>query len=363
MLWTGVHRGCAVRIYFENNRSVVKTQRAFRREFNIPRNNSVPHANTIRSWVRQLEATGSTLTRHTHGRGRSTRTPENVQQVRVAVERSPRRSARRHAVALGMSARSLRRILHFDLHFHPYKIMMSQELSVQDCTNRKNLCEEMLTQIAPETAFFSSDEAHFHLSGAVNKQNFRYWAENNPRIIHEVPLHSPKLTVWCAISQFGVIGPYFFQEDGVTVTVNSNRYISMLQHFLEPRIEEIIEEEGLEDLWFQQDGATPHTARNSMNILSELFPHRLISLRGDLGWPARSPDLSICDFFLWGYLKEKVFKSRPHTLPELRERITEEVNAIPRDMCRRAVQNFRERLHQCLEADGRHLKDIIFKTS
>jgi hypothetical protein len=52
-----------------------------------------------------------------------------------------------------------------------------------------------------------------------------------------------------------------------------------------------------------------------------------------VGWPARSPDLSICDFFLWGYLKEKVFKHRPHTQPELKEWIIEEVNAIPGEMC------------------------------
>jgi hypothetical protein len=66
-------------------------------------------------------------------------------------------------------------------------------------------------------SFFSSDDANFHLSEAVNKQNFRYWAKNNPRIIHERPLHSPKLTVWCAVSQ---LGPYFFEEEGVTVSVN-----------------------------------------------------------------------------------------------------------------------------------------------
>jgi hypothetical protein len=34
-------------------------------------------------------------------------------------------------------------------------------------------------------------------------------------------------------------------------------------------------------------------------------------------------------FALWGYLKEKVFKHRPHTLPELKERIIDEVNAKP----------------------------------
>ncbi|KAG8227363.1 hypothetical protein J437_LFUL000371 [Ladona fulva] len=48
MVWTGGHRGFAVRAYFENNRSVIATQRAFRRRFNIPRNNAVPNANTIR---------------------------------------------------------------------------------------------------------------------------------------------------------------------------------------------------------------------------------------------------------------------------------------------------------------------------
>ena len=362
MVWTGVHRGFAVRAYFESNQSVIATQRAFRRRFNIPRNNAVPQANTIRSWVRQLEATGSTLRRGTHGRRRSIRTPENVERVRAAIIQSPRRSARRHAVALGISSRSLRRILHMDLHFHPYKMMMAQELNQTDFANRQNLCENMLEQIAPEAAFFSSDEAHFHLCGAVNKQNFRYWAESNPQIIQEIPLHSPKLTVWCAISQFGVIGPYFFEEDGVTVTVNSERYVAMLQNYLQPRMEEIIENEGLGVVWFQQDGATAHTARISLNILRQMFPGRLVSLRGDLGWPARSPDLSICDFFLWGHLKEKVFKSRPNTLPQLRERIIEEVNAIPRDMCERAVRNFRERLQQCVAANGRHLADIIFRT-
>jgi len=53
---------------------------------------------------------------------------------------------------------------------------------------------------------------------------------------------------------------------------------------------------------------------------------------------ARSPDLSICDFFLWGYLKEKVFKHRPHTLEELKDRIREEIGAIPVEMCQNAAE-------------------------
>jgi hypothetical protein len=98
-------------------------------------------------------------------------------------------------------------------------------------------------------------------------------------------------------------------------------------------MEETVEEEGLGDVWFQQDGAAAHTARNSMNVLGDIFPGRLVSLRGDVGCSARSPDFSICDFFLWGYLKEKVFKHRPHTLPELKKRIIKEVNTIPCKLC------------------------------
>ena len=65
-----------------------------------------------------------------------------------------------------------------------------------------------------------------------------------------------------------------------------------------------------------------------------MFTGRLVSLRGDLGWPTRSPDLSIHDFFLCGHLKERVFKSRPNTLPQLKERIIEEVNAIRSEVTR-----------------------------
>jgi len=57
------------------------------------------------------------------------------------------------------------------------------------------------------------------------------------------------------------------------------------------------EEHDLGDIWFQQDGATGYTAQNSLVVLQQMFPTRLVSNKGDVGWPARSPDLSMCDFF------------------------------------------------------------------
>jgi len=51
-------------------------------------------------------------------------------------------------------------------------------------------------------------------------------------------------------------------------------------------------------------------------------------VKGDVEWPARSPDLSLCDFFLQEYLKEKVFKHCPRSLEDLKERTQQEIDSI-----------------------------------
>ena len=83
----------------------------------------------------------------------------------------------------------------------------------------------------------TNPSSHFHLNSCVNKQNFRYWSETKPQQVHERPLHSARVTGWCAIALFGVVDPYFFEEGGITVTVTSDRYIEMLEKFLRPQLE------------------------------------------------------------------------------------------------------------------------------
>ncbi|GFY01191.1 DUF4817 domain-containing protein [Trichonephila clavipes] len=72
---------------------------------------------------------------------------------------------------------------------------------------------KVLQNIPPADVLILSDETHFHLSGTVNKQNFRYWAAENPQLLHQRPLNSPHVTFWCAVAEFDVLGPQFFEED------------------------------------------------------------------------------------------------------------------------------------------------------
>jgi len=129
-------------------------------------------------------------------------TPENVARVRASIQQSSRRSAVKHAAVLGLFDRSVRRILHRDIHMNPYKMLITQDLSERDIETRRAVCEDFLQNIPTGNVLISSDEAYFHLSGTVNKLNFRYWAVENPHELHQRALHSSYVTVWYAVSSF-----------------------------------------------------------------------------------------------------------------------------------------------------------------
>ena len=166
--------------------------------------------------------------------------------------------------------------------------------------------------------------------------------------------------VWCAVAVFAIFGPYFFEDErGDACTVTSVCYAHMLQDFFIPRLQ------GLpvnKTIYFQQDGATSHTAKIAMNILHPLFPGNLVSRYGDIAWAAISPDLSVCDFYLWGTLRVCVYCApTPRTTQELKLRIQEEISRIPVDVLRRAMSSVHDRLAECEQHNGGHIEDVIFR--
>ncbi|KAK9874473.1 hypothetical protein WA026_002822 [Henosepilachna vigintioctopunctata] len=92
--------------------------------------------------------------------------------------------------------------------------------------------------------------------------------------------------------------------------------------------------------WFQQD-ATCHTSNAAMGVVHELFPNKVISRRCNINWPSRSPDLSPFDYFVWGYLKSKVYENKPTNLEQLKQTMRSEMAAISRVMCQRFISNLR----------------------
>ena len=202
-----------------------------------------------------------------------------------------------------------------------------------------------------------SDEAHFWLNSFVNKQNMRCWSATNPNVLLKTPVHPQKVTVWCGFHAGGVIRPYFFvDENDRHVTVNGERYRTMLEDYLWPELDEF----DIKDMWFQQDGATNHTARVTIDLFKGKFGERVISRNGPVERPPRSCDLTPLDFFLWRHIKSLVYAIKPATLDDLKDNIQREIANVPVEMCARVVENRVQGIGHCKRARGGHMTDIEF---
>ena len=342
-----------VEYYFSNGHSILLTQRAYRNYFNTK---NAPSQTAINRLIKRFRKQGAVSDLPRSGRPRLAQNQVNIDRVRDSVEEDPETSTRRRSGQLGMSRTSLRRILSRHLHMHPYKVQLAQQLLPVDYHHRLIWATRFVMLYAENNEFLKnlimSDEAHFHLNGNVNKQNMRFWGTANPRVVHQHQLHSLKCTVWCGVTSQRVIGPYFFENEvGKAVTVNGDRYRTMIHNFIRPVAA---------NKWFQQDGATAHTARDTITLVNEIFDERIISRNSEFNWPARSPDLTAPDYFLWGYLKERVYVNKPQTIEQLKHNIEAEIRAIEPETLRAVMQNACLRAQLCIDENGGHLSDIIF---
>ncbi len=93
----------------------------------------------------------------------------------------------------------------------PLQNLVTPELKQTDYKQRRMFARRMLTNIEVGEILLQyllmSDEANFHLDGGMNKQNYRYWSPYHPHEVHQRGLHSPRVTVWHGMTEFGIIGP------------------------------------------------------------------------------------------------------------------------------------------------------------
>ncbi|GFV77620.1 transposable element Tc3 transposase [Trichonephila clavipes] len=114
-------------------------------------------------------------------------------------------------------------------------------------------------------------------------------------------------------------------------------------------------------LWFQQDGATCHTARATIDLFKDTFGDRLISRFGPVIWPPRSCDLTPLDYFLWGYVKSLVYADKPQTLDHLKDNVHRVFADIRPQMLEKVIENWTSRFDYTRARRGSPIPEIIFK--
>ncbi|UYV68203.1 hypothetical protein LAZ67_5003376, partial [Cordylochernes scorpioides] len=290
--------------------SSTEALRAFRNFKGIRRGKGPMSCYSLRRMIKIFEKTGSLEAKPRSGR------PSTRKSVAVTVSQNVEAietlstygevSARQVSRQTGISYGTVWRALRIFLKKYPYKIQRFHELKVGDFEKRQEFAAWVFRQIDIDENWLSNvlwtDEAHFSLNGEVNTQNSRIWATENPRIFTEMPLHQPRVTVWCGFTSSFIIGPFFFEEINgrtfKTVSVTGERYVQLLREKVIPILQD---RQALSEITFMQDGGPPHISRGAKQLLKDTFGEdRVISRHFIHQWPSRSPDLTPCDFWLWG---------------------------------------------------------------
>ncbi|GFT20384.1 DUF4817 domain-containing protein [Trichonephila clavipes] len=123
---------------------------------------------------------------------------------------------------------------------------------------------------------------------------------------------------------------FFKNDEGHNVTVNGDRYRAMITNFF------ILElnNHDVQKLWFQQDGATCHTARATIDLLKR---------------------------HVWGYVKSFGYADKPQTLDHLADNIRRVIVDIRSQMLEKVIENWTSRLDYIRASRGSPMPEIIFK--
>lgn len=340
----------------------MRTQTEVCELFNNKYPNRAPISQSVVSKIeKKYRDLGHVRDNYTQGRPRIS---EDVQlNVLLAAQENPHSVTRSLATENNICQATVLNYLHKN-KWHPYRVQLVHELNEDDPDRRTEFCEIMMNRCIEDPQFLRrivfSDEATFTLNGHVNRQNCRYWAKENPHWIMECHTQYPqKVNVWAGIVDNRILGPFFF--DG---TLNGEQYLEFLEFELIPALAVLYPNPDEPDipnnsLWYQQDGAPVHYTRSVREYLDTVFPGKWIGRRGPIEWPARSPDLTPLDYFLWGYLKSKVYFNRPNNIDELKARIRHEVRLIQPQVIHNVLEEFKDRLAYCQEVGGGQFQHLL----
>lgn len=295
------------------------------------------------------------------GRQLDVRVEEQVLDVlhrdpRLGTRSAAKRLRRRHGRPVASHA-TIHNILRRN-RMRPYKVHRVQALLPVDRVRRTDYCRWLLQREEASPGFIQNvlwtDESTFTRNGMWNRRNAHIWSVENPRACQETG-HQTRwsVNVWGGIYKNLILGPVF-----LPARMTGASYLEFLNGEFTEELDEHIAVTDLRRMWFQHDGAPPHVTRPVRQWLRENFGDRWIGRLGPQAWPPRSPDLTPLDFFLWGYVKERVYNRACDSAEEMKRRITEVFSDL-RELCS-ADRTFSFRLHEdtkrraelCLELQG-----------
>ena len=268
-----------------------------------------------------------------------------------------RKSSSRRNPLTNLCQSTFNRITRKDLRKRPYKIQTRHALEPGDPARRLRFCNWLLQMpqgTLAETCIV--DESNFYMNGTVSRQNTRRYADrNNPprNFVYNKPKDRRKWVVFAAHVGNTIIGPVFLERsidnqvywDLIIVPVSAGHFSnSRMGFFAECGICRMV---------------LLLTVPNLFAIARKSFL-AIVWLEGTSDWLASQNSrshLSSLDFYLWGTVKQRVYRQGPPaSLQQLRNRITDAFNEIRHTReVRRAVRHTETRAQRCINIQGGHV--------
>lgn len=278
--------------------------------------------------------------------------------IRDKIRRNPQRSQRKLAAEHGTSVMTINRILREDLHVKPYKSRRRRMYLAggqAERLRRLKLLKSRLAAYDPKTVIFS-DEKIFRLELVASSQNRRVYGVSLQDISSDdlyvgTSQKSPGVMVFAAISGSGVC-QLAFVDPGAKVDQVYYRE-KILRAVVLPWVQRTFSRV---PYIFQQDGAPSHTAKTVQAFCMENFYDFLRSKE----WPAASPDMNPCDFYLWGWLEGEVNRKNYSSVTQLKAALVKAWSRIDLGVVESACVNaFKKRLSLAIREKGGPIEHLL----
>lgn len=286
---------------------------------------------------------------------------EMEERVLRLVYQDPTTSTRRIALQLGMSHTKVWKILNKE-GLYPFHFRKVQNLHEPDYDARVVFCSWLMRQRRLIHLFCDrilwTDEANFNRTGITNFRNLHKWMpkDENPFAVRPASFQVEfSINVWAGMIGDHLIGPFVLPS-----RLSGPAYLTFLQEDF-PGLMEDVDLATRRWMWFQHDGAPAHFSTIVRDYLRSIYSDRWVGRGGPVAWPARSPDLTPLDFYLWGHMKQLVYSTPIQTREELMQKIIAAGNQIRenRDVLRRTTRSVAVRAVVCLEENGGHFENLI----
>ena len=322
----------------------------------------LPSIQTVRNTLATVKETGSIEPRKRSGRPHKVGAEEAQHLLQ-----STRRIARELGPEISVSNKFVHRVAQAQkMRF--YRTILGQKLNPLSIQRRKAFADEMHRRIGRQQIDINNvcwtDECMVGTGHSSNRQNDGFWRIQGEldvdAMLKERVFQGPNVHMFVLVhSRIGVVGPYFIEDidcpEDARKTLTATRYVALLRDTVVPELRNRLGED-FRTCWFQQDGATAHTAKVSLDYLTSVFGDRLISNKTEFIWPPYSPDMSPLDYWFWSSMRKIIGDENPQNVEEIKLAACMACGSITADQVKKAIGDFPIRVMALQEANGHHFE-------